>query len=36
MNGLEFADTNIVVYAVGLDSDQCSKAQQILAEGVTE
>ncbi len=35
MSGLEFADTNVVVYAVGLDSDQRTKARQILAEGVT-
>lgn len=35
MSVLEFADTNIVVYAVGHHSDQRSKARQILAEGVT-
>ena len=30
MNALEFADTNIVVYAVGQDSDKRTKARQIL------
>jgi predicted nucleic acid-binding protein len=34
MSVLEFADTNIVVYAVGQNSDQRTKARQILAEGV--
>lgn len=35
MNALEFADTNIVVYAVGQDSDKRTKARQILMQGVT-
>ena len=35
MSVLEFADTNIVVYAVGLYSEQRTKARRILAEGVT-
>jgi predicted nucleic acid-binding protein len=35
MSVLEFADTNIVVYAVGQVSDKHTKARQILAEGVT-
>ena len=35
MSALEFADTNIVVYAVGQDSDKHTMARQILAEGVT-
>ena len=35
MSVLEFADTNIIVYAVGQDSDQRTKARQILADGVT-
>jgi predicted nucleic acid-binding protein len=35
MSALEFADTNIVVYAVGQDSDKRTKARQILAEDVT-
>ncbi|MDD1610948.1 MAG: PIN domain-containing protein [Methylococcaceae bacterium] len=34
MSVLEFADTNIVVYAVGQDSDKRTKARQILAQGV--
>ncbi len=34
MTALEFADTNIVVYAVGQDSDKRTKARQILAQGV--
>lgn len=34
MSVLEFADTNIVVYAVGHHSNQHTKARQILAEGV--
>ena len=34
MNVLEFADTNIVVYAVGQDSDKRTKARQILTQGV--
>ena len=35
MSVLEFADTNIVVYAVGQDSDKRTKARQILVDGVT-
>jgi predicted nucleic acid-binding protein len=35
MSVLEFADTNIVVYAVGQDSNKRTKARQILADGVT-
>jgi predicted nucleic acid-binding protein len=34
MSALEFADTNIVVYAVGQDSDKRTRARQILAQGV--
>lgn len=34
MSVLEFADTNIVEYAVGQDSDKRTKARQILAQGV--
>ncbi len=34
MSVLEFADTNIVVYAVGQDSDKRNKARQILTQGV--
>lgn len=34
MTGLEFADTNIVVYAVGKDSDQRTRARRIVMEGV--
>jgi len=34
MSVLEFADTNIVVYAVGQDSDKRTKARQILTQGV--
>jgi predicted nucleic acid-binding protein len=34
MTALEFADTNIVVYAVGQDSDKRTKARQILTQGV--
>lgn len=34
MSVLEFADTNIVVYAVGQDSDKRIKARQILTQGV--
>ena len=33
MSDLEFADTNIVVYAVGQDSDKRNKARQILTQG---
>ncbi|ASF44988.1 PIN domain-containing protein [Methylovulum psychrotolerans] len=35
MNALEFADTNIVVYAVGHPSERQAKARAILAEGLT-
>ena len=35
MSVLEFADTNIVVYAVGQDSDKRTKARQILVDSVT-
>jgi predicted nucleic acid-binding protein len=35
MSALEFADTNIVVYAVGKDSNKRIKARRIIAEGVT-
>lgn len=35
MSALEFADTNIVVYAVGRNSEQRSTAQRIITEGVT-
>jgi predicted nucleic acid-binding protein len=34
MSVLEFADTNIVVYAVGQDSDKRNKARQLLIQGV--
>ena len=34
MSVLEFADTNIVVYAVGQDSDKRTKARQIITQGV--
>jgi len=34
MSVLEFADTNIVVYAVGQDSDKRTKALHILTQGV--
>lgn len=35
MSALKFADTNIVVYAVGKDSEQRDTARRIIAEGVT-
>ena len=35
MSVLEFADTNIIVYAVGQNSDKHTKARQLLADGVT-
>ncbi len=35
MTALEFADTNVVVYAVGVDSARQSRAREILGEGVT-
>jgi len=35
MSVLEFTDTNIVVYAVGKDSEKRGKARHILAGGVT-
>ena len=35
MSALEFADTNIVVYAVGKDSTQRTKARAILAGGIS-
>jgi len=35
MSVLEFADTNIIVYAVGKDSQQQTIARRIIADGVT-
>lgn len=35
MSVLEFADTNIIVYAVGKDSPQQTIARRIIADGVT-
>ena len=34
MNVLKFADTNIIVYAVGKDSEHRKIARQIIADGV--
>ena len=35
MSALEFADTNIVIYAVGQDSRQRTKARELLSDGLT-